>query len=170
MDAAAQRQVKWDLRFLRLAQEVSTWSKDPSTKCGAVLVDHINEIISMGYNGFPADMEDRPEWYLDREFKYKHIIHAEINALKRLPWSKWPNHPRLTLYVYPFGPCFECAGDIVEKAVVSRVVHPLPTDDAFQRWGPSWVSAAKRLHKAGIQRAVYDIDLCPDVCLQADFR
>lgn len=29
---------KWDQRFLELAKVVSTWSKDPSTKTGAVIV------------------------------------------------------------------------------------------------------------------------------------
>jgi dCMP deaminase len=28
----------WDFKFLGLAREVSTWSKDPSTKVGAVAV------------------------------------------------------------------------------------------------------------------------------------
>jgi len=26
----------WDARFLKLAEHVSQWSKDPSTKCAAV--------------------------------------------------------------------------------------------------------------------------------------
>ena len=42
-----------DLRFLRLAREVSTWSKDPSTKVGAVIVGDNGQVISQGYNGFP---------------------------------------------------------------------------------------------------------------------
>ena len=29
---------KWDLRFIELAKLVSTWSKDPSTKVGSVIV------------------------------------------------------------------------------------------------------------------------------------
>lgn len=30
---------KWNRRFVELAKNVSTWSKDPSTKVGAVIVD-----------------------------------------------------------------------------------------------------------------------------------
>ena len=48
----------WDSRFLRIAQEVSTWSKDPSTKVGAVIVDNRNRVVSMGYNGFPQRVAD----------------------------------------------------------------------------------------------------------------
>jgi dCMP deaminase len=43
----------WDLRFLTLAKTVSTWSKDPSTKVGAVIVDKNRRVVSLGYNGFP---------------------------------------------------------------------------------------------------------------------
>jgi dCMP deaminase len=45
--------VKWDSYFLRLAKEVSSASKDPSTSCGSVLVDDQRIVISTGYNGFP---------------------------------------------------------------------------------------------------------------------
>ena len=29
---------KWDKRFLEIAHQVATWSKDPSTKVGAIIV------------------------------------------------------------------------------------------------------------------------------------
>ena len=44
---------KWDNRFLVLAKLIGSWSKDPSTKVGAVIVDEDNKIVSLGYNGFP---------------------------------------------------------------------------------------------------------------------
>ena len=46
------RQVKWDKRFLELSRHVSNWSKDPSTKVGAIITDGI-KIVSMGFNGLP---------------------------------------------------------------------------------------------------------------------
>ena len=40
---------KWDERYLRLAKEVSTWSKDPSTKVGAIaLLDR--SVLAQGSN------------------------------------------------------------------------------------------------------------------------
>jgi len=45
--------IKWALRFLGLASYISKWSKDPSTKVGAVIAQG-NRIVSLGYNGFPA--------------------------------------------------------------------------------------------------------------------
>ena len=35
----------WDLKFLKLAKHISDWSKDPSTKVGAVIVDQDNRIV-----------------------------------------------------------------------------------------------------------------------------
>jgi dCMP deaminase len=74
-------QAKWDLRFLELAQLVSRWSKDTSTKVGAVIVTPENVVISIGYNGFAKRMPDAEEHYADREEKYSRIVHAETNAI-----------------------------------------------------------------------------------------
>jgi dCMP deaminase len=41
---------KWDLRYLNLAKEVSTWSKDPSSKIGAVAVGSKGQVLAQGYN------------------------------------------------------------------------------------------------------------------------
>ena len=71
---------KWDKRFLDLAKHISTWSKDPSTKVGSVIV-YNRRILSTGYNGFPAGVYDDPKVYANREEKNKIVIHAEENAL-----------------------------------------------------------------------------------------
>ncbi|MEC8672013.1 MAG: CMP deaminase, partial [Candidatus Thermoplasmatota archaeon] len=44
---------KWDQRFLELAKQISTWSKDPSTQVGCVVVGPDREIRSTGFNGLP---------------------------------------------------------------------------------------------------------------------
>lgn len=81
-------QNKWNKRFLELAKLIATWSRDPSTKVGAVLVDPTTKrIISTGFNGFPPNHDDNPALYKDRGYKYTHIIHAEVNALNNLPFT-----------------------------------------------------------------------------------
>jgi deoxycytidylate deaminase len=44
--------------FIRVIniKEVSTWSKDPSTKVGAVTVGSKKEVLSQGFNGFPRNI------------------------------------------------------------------------------------------------------------------
>ena len=72
---------KWYKRYLNLAKEVSTWSKDPNTKVGAVVVGSKGQILSQGYNGFPRGIKDTNDRLNDREKKYKFVVHAEQNCI-----------------------------------------------------------------------------------------
>ena len=49
---------KWDPRMLQVAALVASWSKDPSSKCGAVITDMQHRIVSTGYNGLPQGVPD----------------------------------------------------------------------------------------------------------------
>ena len=71
---------KWDERFLKLAEQISTWSKDPSRKIGAIAVRD-RKILATGYNGFPKGIEDSDDRYNNRELKYMYVVHAEMNCI-----------------------------------------------------------------------------------------
>lgn len=138
---------KWDKRFLELAKHIAQWSKDPSTRCGCVIVRPDRTIASLGYNGFPRGIEDKEEWLNNREEKYKRVIHGEMNALlnAREPLKGY------TLYTYP-GPCSceRCTVHIIQ-AGITRVVAD--NDDKIHagRWGDS-IKVAKELYKeAGVE-------------------
>ena len=131
----------WDYRFLRIAKEVSTWSKDPSTKVGAVIVDNNNRVVSMGYNGFPQGVDD-DERLKDREAKYKRIVHAEMNAL--LFSSKPVVDCRI--YTYPFMPCPRCAGPIVQSGI-NMVISPRNTNE---RWSADFDISREIFEEAGV--------------------
>ena len=109
---------KWDKRYAGMAVLVSSWSKDPSTQVGAVIARPDKTIASVGYNGFPADVEDKPEWLSDRQEKLKRMLHAEHNAIKHCAHSDIAGS---TIYVYPLRPCFECAARI-RLSKIKRVV------------------------------------------------
>jgi dCMP deaminase len=110
------RQKKWDKRFLDLSEHVSRWSKDPSTKVGAIITNGI-KIVSVGFNGLPQGIEDFPEILENRSLKYKHIIHAETNAVLAAK-TDLTGH---TIYTFPFLPCNTCAS-MVAQSGISRVV------------------------------------------------
>lgn len=122
---------KWDVRFLELAKLISTWSKDPSTKCGAVITRD-KTIISLGFNGLPKGIEDNPEVLNNRELKYEMILHAEDNALL---YAR-QNLTGCSIYTYPFPPCSRCAAKIIQSGIV-RVIAPTPPKDLLERWGAS---------------------------------
>lgn len=71
----------WNAYFLGLAFTVAKRSDDPHTHHGCVLVDSLTKVIlSTGYNNTIAGMA-HSRIDLDRPHKYKHMIHAEENAI-----------------------------------------------------------------------------------------
>jgi dCMP deaminase len=118
----------WHKRFLDLCEHVATWSKDPSTKLGSVIVDDKKRIVSVGYNGFPRGVEDFEERYEDRPTKYLFVAHAERNALDNAPMMV----DNCTMYVTLL-PCNECAKSIIQKGI-TKVVTYLPTREDVFNW------------------------------------
>jgi dCMP deaminase len=112
-----------------MAKLIADWSKDPSTKCGAIIVRPDRTIASVGYNGFPRGCDDDPALYDDRETKYSRIVHCEMNAIlsAREPLKGY------TLYTVPFISCDRCASHVVQ-AGIARCVAPAPSDDTLSRW------------------------------------
>jgi dCMP deaminase len=140
----------WDIWFLRLAQQYSTGSKDPSTKVGCVIVEGKTP-ISFGYNGFGADHSDQPLLYKDKTYKYNHITHAEVNAIEQVLDTGYSD---LTLYVSPYQPCEDCARAIRHVGYISRVVS---TDYLPERWQESCNTAKILLEKSLIKVDLYPI-------------
>ena len=117
---------KWGDRYLGLAREVSTWSKDPSTKVGAVIIGNDGEVLSQGFNGFPRGISDNSARLKDRDKKYKLVVHAEMNAI----YNAGLNGVSLkdsTLYVYGLPVCNECAKGIIQVGI-KTVVAKRPKD------------------------------------------
>lgn len=113
----------WDTRFLELAQHVSGWSKDPSTKVGAVIANEQHQVLSIGYNGFPRGVEDRMSRYNDRDTKLLFVAHAERNALD----NAFVDVRGATLYT-SLCPCNECAKSIIQKGIKRVVTQPPPVE------------------------------------------
>jgi len=123
---------KWDLRFLQLAKQISEWSKDPSTKAGAVL-SRGKRIVSVGFNGFPEGMDDSPELYNNREEKYNRIIHCEMNACANAA-KEGASTEGCTLYTWPFFSCSRCAVHMIQFGIKRFVSPPCPPH-LLERWG-----------------------------------
>lgn len=123
----------WDFRFLELAQHISKWSKDLSTKCGAIIVRPDRTIASLGYNGFPRGIKDSIELLNNREEKYRRVVHGEMNALLNSS-EKLEGY---TLYNWPFLSCERCAVHIIQTGISRIVTAPCP-EDKLERWGESF--------------------------------
>lgn len=136
----------WDQRFLDLAQHVAGWSKDPSTKVGAVIADPADRrVLSMGFNGFPRGIADIPGRLNDRTLKLQFVAHAERNALDQ---AEQPVKG-MTLYSTLF-PCAECCKSIIQRGI-KRVHTCAPGSEQWKRWESSMRFSAVLLGEAGVQ-------------------
>jgi dCMP deaminase len=148
---------KWDRRFIDLMKVAEGWSKDPSTKVGAVIVRPDLTVASIGYNGFPRGMSDDDALYADRPTKYSRIVHGEMNAILNAHGSV----QGCTLYV-PFPPCDRCAVHVVQ-AGITRVVYVEPTEDIKSRWSEAFVQTAAIFDDAGIEVTVLPLPVAEQV-------
>lgn len=126
---------KWDDRFMRLAREISTWSKDPSSQIGAVIVDDERRILATGYNGFPRGIADTEERLNSKEEKYPRVVHAEMNALLSALYNG-VSVKGATLYVWGLPVCADCTKSVIQ-AGIRRVVITYP-EYAPEKWQKQW--------------------------------
>ena len=133
------KQMVWDRRYLRLAREIASWGKDPSTKCGAVLVDDQHICLATGFNGFASGVADTEERLTDRPTKLRLTIHAEENAI--LSAGKAGRTLRgATCYVWPMAPCASCASKLVQAGI--KTVVTIRAEEAQEsRWGEDMLLA-----------------------------
>lgn len=144
--------MKWHNRYLNIAKEISSWSKDPSRKIGAVVVGSKGQILSQGYNGFPRGIKD-DGWRLnDRQTKYKYVVHAEMNVIYNATFSG-VSLDGATLYVYGLPVCSECAKGIIQVGI--KEVHVFVDQSIDIKWLESWDLTRSMFDEAGITVKAY---------------
>lgn len=140
-------QKEWDQRFMEVARLTSTWSKDPSSKVGAVTVNRKNIIVSSGWNGFPRGLKDDYDRLNNRETKYKFVVHAEMNAIYNATYNG-VSLDGSTLYVYGLPICSECAKGVIQVGI-KRVV--MPQQEMPEKWRDSWLTSMNFFSEAGVE-------------------
>ena len=138
----------WDAKYIRLADNISLWSKDPSKKIGAIAVGIDGQILSQGYNGFPRGINDTSERYLDREVKYKFIVHAEMNCIYNATLTG-VSLKGSTLYVSGLPICSECAKGIIQVGIKRVVMNN--ADKVPPNWQESWTISKALFAEAGVE-------------------
>jgi dCMP deaminase len=146
---------KWDQRYLKLAYEVAQWSKDPSSKIGAVTVGAKGQVLSQGFNGFPRGLKDDYDRLNDRETKYKYVVHAEMNAIYNATYNG-TSLDGATLYVYGLPICSECAKGVIQVGI-KRVVMPA-SPGMPEKWKDSWLTSMSFFKEAGVDFDFIDFD------------
>ena len=139
---------KWDERYLRLAKEVATWSKDPSKQVGAIAIGEKGQVLSQGYNGFPRKVNETEERLTVRETKYKYVVHAEMNCIYNATFTG-ASLNNATMYVWGLPVCNECAKGLAQVGV-KRVVSPKTVADVPDKWKISAINTVDLLKEVGI--------------------
>lgn len=145
----------WVERYIKLAREVSTWSKDPSRQIGAVVISNSGQVLAQGYNGFPRGIFDRPERYNNRELKYKLVVHAEMNCI----YNATRNGTSLngaSLYVWGLPVCNECAKGIIQVGITNVIWST--NEEIPPIWEESMRLTKQMFNESGINFNRYNIE------------
>ena len=110
------KQLKLDEVFINIAKEIGSLSHCTRSKVGAVLVKDGN-VISFGYNGTPAGMDNGCE---ENNVTKDEVIHAEMNSI--LKAAKSGNSVEGSTLYLTLSPCKECSKLILQSGV-KKVVY-----------------------------------------------
>ncbi|MFN3907659.1 MAG: deoxycytidylate deaminase [Flavobacterium sp.] len=131
-----EKQLRYDLAYLKMAIEWGKLSYCERKKVGAIIVKD-RMIISDGYNGTPTGFENACE---DEENYTKwYVLHAEANAILKVAAST-QSCKGATLYI-TLSPCKECS-KLIHQAGIVRVVYAEKYKDT---------SGIDFLEKAGVE-------------------
>lgn len=139
----------WDKKYIRLAREISSWSKDPSKQIGAVAIGEKGQVLAQGYNGFPRGIEDNDERLNHRQTKYKYVVHAEMNCIYNATYNGVSLNGS-TMYIYGLPVCSECAKGLIQVGI-KRVVSTPITDATPETWVESTKLTKEIFEEAGVE-------------------
>ena len=130
------KQRKYDIAYLKMAQEWSKLSYCKRKQVGALIVKD-KMIISDGYNGTPTGFENVCED--DKNSTKWYVLHAEANAIMKVA-SSTQSSKNATLYI-TMSPCKECSKLVFQSGII-RVVYNIEYKDK---------SGINFLKKAGLE-------------------
>ncbi len=143
--------ISWDEYFMGVAKLAAMRSKDPNTQVGSCIVSEDNNILSMGYNGFPRGCSDDDfPWAREGETletKYVYTVHSELNAILNYRGGSLEG---AKLYVSLF-PCNECTKAIIQSGI-KTVIYDC---DKYAGTDPV-IASKKMLDAAGVTYRKYE--------------
>lgn len=142
---------KWHYRFMELAFLISTWSKDTSTKTGAVVIGPDREIRATGYNGLVRGVDDNIPERMERPTKYDFFEHAERNAVYNACLTG-TSLKGCTMYA-THAPCTDCARAIIQAGIKTVVTNKIIIDENTPKgtWRDKLEYSAQMFKEAGVE-------------------
>ena len=145
---------KWHRRFMDVAKLVSTWSKDPSTKTGAIVVGPDREIRATGYNGLVRGVRDDVPERLERPTKYDFFEHAERNAIYNACLTGTSLKGCVMYATHP--PCTDCARAIIQSGIKMVVTNEMEinSNTPTNTWRDKLSFSKEMFDEAGVEYVV----------------
>ena len=138
---------KWDRNYVGLAAHIAKWSKDPNAQIGAVIASpELGRIISVGFNGFPINIEDDEDRLHDNDLKQGMVIHAEENAILFAGRAARGCH----IYIVGKPVCTHCALLIIQSRI-TRVVAAKPDFSRESKWNKTGQKALELFREAKVE-------------------
>jgi len=137
---------KWHNRFMDIAKQVSSWSKQQHP-IGAVIVNSENNILSTGYNGFPNKIKDSSCRLRNKDLCRSLCIHAEQNAILHAKCDL----TNCRLYIYGYMCCSKCALLIIQAGIKEVYYKDLPAHSTSEYWKQDFILSQQLLKEAGVK-------------------
>ena len=132
-------------------------SPDPSTQNGGVLLNPGGDIIGVGFNHFPAGV-DQSHWH-NREAKYLRVVHAETGAI--IDAARRGNSTFESTLVCPWAACSNCAKHIADAGVQTLVRHTFSNNGVTtgNHWYEDCLIGDEIMKQAGVK--IIEVDPVP---------
>lgn len=142
------------IKHMKLALYIATlYSKDPSTKVGTLVLGRDEEPLVHSWNGFIRGDDDSPSLYADREYKYGHIVHSEMNAIANA--GRVGTRLKGAVWYVTAPPCDKCIGPLLQTGP-SAIYFLEPEADFKSRWQHTFEHTAQKCSKVGVP--LYEIE------------
>jgi dCMP deaminase len=126
----------------------ATFSPDPSTQNGAIVIDEDLRPIGIGFNAFPSGVEYRDERW-ERPLKYSYIEHAERSAIFDAAYDGYAT--RNTTMICPWAACADCARAICCSGISRLIRLPFPMDGTGESWRSSCEIGDIIMQESGVE-------------------
>jgi len=136
-------------QYYQLAKtQAEIFSKDPSTKVGAILLAPESlQVLSLGYNGMPRGISEKEPSRWERPIKYRYVEHAERNALYNACRHGTPIEGAIAIVT--MFPCTDCTRALIQSGV-KCIVTKKPDLDC-DRWGADFTISKEMIDEVNIE-------------------
>jgi dCMP deaminase len=144
------------MKFMEVAKSIAEqFSKDTSTKVGALVTSMDGSPLSWGYNGMPRGVNDNVPERMERPEKYLWMEHAERNAIFNACRSG-TSLMGSRIFVTGLVPCMECARGIIQSGIKEIYLEKRAFDNREQAhaWAEGFPKTMEMLAESDVRVAL----------------